>query len=231
MLQKEFFKGTNPDPMERFELGGKIGEGGYGFVCEAYDKIRKENVAIKIIDLENAGDEVQDVHKEIEVMSNLNCAQLIQYYGSYVIGTKLWIVMEYLEAGSLLEIMQEFGPTEEADCAFILKELLLALQYLHHERKIHRDVKASNLLVGRDGSVKLADLGIAGQLTESMDKRQTKIGTPFWMAPEVIMESRYDGCADIWSLGITAIELATKFPPYAGKMAPLKVIMFIPRVR
>jgi serine/threonine-protein kinase 24/25/MST4 len=174
------------DPTDRYELGGKIGEGGYGFVCEAYDKIRNENVAIKIIDLESAGDEVQDVHREIAVMSNLHCPQLIQYYASYVIGSKLWIVMEYLEAGSLLDIIKEFGPLQENDVAFIIRELLLALQYLHGERKIHRDVKASNLLVGRDGSIKLADLGVAGQLTESVDKRQTKIGTPFWMAPEVL---------------------------------------------
>lgn len=218
------------DPRERYELGGIIGEGGYGKVCQAYDTVRNQLVAIKIIDLEAAGDEVQDAHKEIAVMANLHCPHLIQYYASYVIGSKLWIVMEYLDAGSLLDIIKEFGPLQEKSIAYILKEVLLALQYLHSERKIHRDIKAGNLLVGSNGSVKLADFGVAGQLTDSVDKRQSKIGTPFWMAPEVITESKYDGGADIWSLGITAIELATGLPPYAQKVHPFKVILLIPKV-
>lgn len=221
---------TNFDPRERYVLQGILGEGGYGRVYQALDTVRQQLVAIKIIDLESAGDEVQDAHREIAVMANLHCPHLIQYYASYVINTNLWIVMEYLDAGSLLDIIKELGPLPESFIAYIIKEILLALQYLHHERKIHRDVKAGNLLVGSDGSVKLADFGVAGQLTDSVDKRQSKIGTPFWMAPEVITESKYDGGADIWSLGITAIELATGLPPYAQKVHPFRVILLIPKV-
>eukprot|EP01036_Dinobryon_divergens_P027315 gene27315-36065_t len=217
------------DPRERFELQVKIGQGGYGYVCKAFDTINRKMVAIKIINLEDAGEEVEDVHQEISVMSQMNCPQLTRYYASYVVETDLWIIMEYLEAGSLLDIIKEYGPLEEPFVAFIMKELLTALQYLHGERKIHRDVKAGNLLVAKDGSVKLADFGVTGQLTDSMDKRKTQVGTPFWMAPEVITQSSYDGCADIWSAGITAIELAKGAPPYANKVHPFQVIFLIPK--
>jgi serine/threonine-protein kinase 24/25/MST4 len=173
------------DPRERFELLTKIGKGAYGYVCKAQDRLTGSLVAIKIINLEDAGDEVDDVHQEIAVMSNMNCPQLTKYFSSYVLGVNLWIVMEYLEAGSLLDIIKEKGPLQEPFVAYIMKELLSALAYLHAERKIHRDVKAGNILVAGDGSVKLADFGVTGQLTDSIDKRQTKVGTPFWMAPEV----------------------------------------------
>jgi serine/threonine-protein kinase 24/25/MST4 len=179
----------NYDPRERYQLLEKIGEGGYGYVCKAYDNQRGSYVAVKIIDLENAADEVQDVHREIAVMSNVHCPQLTQYFSSYVIASELWIVMEYLDAGSLLDIIKVHGPLPEEFIAYILRELLFALQYLHGERKIHRDIKAGNLLVNHDGAIKLADFGVTGQLTDSMDKRQTKIGTPFWMAPEVSFSS------------------------------------------
>jgi serine/threonine-protein kinase 24/25/MST4 len=173
------------DPRERYELQAKIGKGAYGYVCKAIDRFDNQPVAIKIINLEDAGDEVDDVHQEIAVMSNMNCPQLTKYFASYVFGVNLWIIMEYLEAGSLLEIIKEKGPLQEPFVAYVMRELLSALAYLHAERKIHRDVKAGNILVAGDGSIKLADFGVTGQLTDSIDKRQTKVGTPFWMAPEV----------------------------------------------
>lgn len=173
------------DPRDRYELLAKIGKGGYGYVCKALDTFNNTLVAIKIINLEDAGDEVEDVHQEIAVMKNMNCPQLTKYYASYVFGSNLWIIMEYLEAGSLLDIIKEHGPLTEPFVAYVMKELISALAYLHSERKIHRDIKSGNILVASDGSVKLADFGVTGQLTDSIDKRQTKIGTPFWMAPEV----------------------------------------------
>lgn len=208
----------NTDPTALFTLICMIGEGTYGQVHKAISKSDGSIYAIKIVPFESS--ELDEVNKEIQIQKDLSDnMHVVRYYGSYFRQSsehlELWIVMEYCGGGNIKKIIKrQQKRLTEPEISAILGEVLLGLDLLHNQMKIHRDIKAENLLLTDSGQVKIADFGVAAQLTKEISKRRSIIGTPYWMAPEIIAESAYERQVDIWSLGITAIELAQKEPPY-----------------
>jgi len=213
------------DPTSDFQLVEKLGEGSYGSVWKSVHIKTGTVTAIKRVPVENDLDEILN---EIKIMKQCRSPYIISYYGSYFKDNELWIVMEFCGGGSVSDLMRILDKTlTEDQIAVVVRDALKGLNYLHGIKKIHRDIKAGNILLNGKGESKLADFGVSGQLSDTMAKRQTVIGTPFWMAPEVIQEVGYDVRADIWSLGITVIEIAEGKPPYSN-IHPMRAIFMIP---
>ncbi|GAQ92864.1 Serine Threonine protein kinase [Klebsormidium nitens] len=219
-----------PTTAADYKLHEEIGQGVSAVVYRATCLPYMEVVAVKVLDLEKCNNSLDEIRKEAQTMSLINHPNVVKAYCSFVVDVNLWVVMPFLAGGSCLHIMKSAYPEgfDEPVIATVLKETLKALDYLHRHGHIHRDVKAGNILIDTNGTVKLADYGVSAFMFDSGDRqrsRQTFVGTPCWMAPEVMEQVHgYDFRADIWSFGITALELAHGHAPFS-KYPPMKVLL------
>ena len=215
-------------PEDEWTLLECVGKGAFGNVYKAMHKTSKDIRAVKVLDLDEAEGEIEDIQREISILSECENANIVRYYASRVSGSRLWIFMEYLAGGSIADVVEASGPLSEGHIAVIAREILSALDYLHGQHIIHRDLKAANVFLSATGEVKLGDFGVAARITRTLTKVKSFVGTPMWMAPEIIEESGANHKADIWSLGITLIEMACGKPPHAD-LHPMKALMIIPK--
>lgn len=206
------------DPSLIFTVLAKIGQGSFGAVYRAQDRRDQRIVGLKLMECD--ADSTDEIQKEIKILQSCSSEYIVGLYGVYHKEASIWISMEYCAAGSLADMMTVCRQTlTEQQIAVVMRMALFGLKYLHSRQILHRDIKAANLLMTELGHCKLADFGVSAEISALTHRAQTVIGTPNWMAPEVIRASYYNDRADIWSLGITAIELAVGKPPHSEVQA------------
>jgi len=202
------------NPKDDYSIVESIGEGSGGVVFLATNIETGEKVATKKVELTD--ENYRSLSREIFMMKTVDFPHIISYLSSYFYQNKIWIFMEYMDGGSLGDILDfhSLFKLTEIQIRFVVWNVLKGVKYLHSLHRIHRDIKSDNILLSKDGGIKICDFGFVAQLTKSRAKRNTKLGTPYWMAPEVIKGKKYDYKADIWSLGILMYEMAEGYPPY-----------------
>ncbi|KAI5640799.1 protein kinase domain-containing protein [Phthorimaea operculella] len=221
----------NTDPRELWDMIGELGDGAFGKVYKAQHKTTGQLAAAKMCVLDNE-DDLADFTVEIDILSECRHPNVVELHEAYFIENKLWMLLEYCDGGALDSVMSELEKgLNEAQIAYVCREMCRGLQFLHSRKVIHRDLKAGNVLATMQGGVKLADFGVSAKNKSTLQKHDTFIGTPYWMAPEVVLcetfrDHPYDFKVDIWSLGITLIEFAQMEPPN-HEMTPMRVLLKI----
>ncbi|XP_034078272.1 serine/threonine-protein kinase PAK 6 [Gymnodraco acuticeps] len=200
------------DPRSYLENFVKIGEGSTGVVCIATEKHSGRQVAVKMMDLRRQ-QRRELLFNEVVIMRDYQHRNVVEMFKSALVEEELWVIMEYLQGGALTNIVSETSLSEE-QIATVCEAVLQALAYLHSQGVIHRDIKSDSILLTLDGRVKLSDFGFCAQISKDIPKRKSLVGTPYWMAPEVISKSPYGTEVDIWSMGIMVVEMVDGEPPY-----------------
>ncbi|XP_068856108.1 serine/threonine-protein kinase PAK 3-like [Aphelocoma coerulescens] len=200
------------NPVMKYTELENIGSGGFGEVCRAFDNATGGEVAIKKSSLQGLRRKEVTVNELMIMKMNRN-PNLVNYLDSYLVDDEVWLVMEYMDGGTLTDAIYEMYISED-EMAAVSRECLQGLDFLHSNHVIHRDVKSSNILLRTDGSVKLADFGLSAQLTPEQNLRSSVVGTPWWMAPEVVLGQPYGPKVDIWSLGIVGFEMVEREAPH-----------------
>ncbi|XP_007445574.1 LOW QUALITY PROTEIN: serine/threonine-protein kinase PAK 4 [Python bivittatus] len=212
------------DPRTYLDNFIKIGEGSTGIVCIATVKSSGKLVAVKKMDLRKQ-QRRELLFNEVVIMRDYQHENVVEMYNSYLVGDELWVVMEFLEGGALTDIVTHTRMNEEQIAAVCLS-VLKALSVLHAQGVIHRDIKSDSILLTHDGRVKLSDFGFCAQVNKEVPRRKSLVGTPYWMAPELISRLPYGPEVDIWSLGVMVIEMVDGEPPYFNE-PPLKAMKMI----